>query len=118
MSAPDPDDLVIEVLERPGGVLLRLVGDVDVMVVSRLRDALNDALIGDSDRVVLDLADLRWIDSVGIGVVVAAWKRGRAAGTALVLWRPSTKAQAILRLSRLDRVMTVLPDDAEDPFAA
>ena len=38
--------------------------------------------------------------------------------TVLVLWRPSSKAGAVLKISRLDRVMTVVIDDEADPFAA
>ncbi|WP_139977341.1 STAS domain-containing protein [Nocardioides litoris] len=112
------DDLSVEVSAHARGVLVVLRGDVDVRAAGTLRSALHDALGRHTERIVLDLGGLTWIDSVGLGVLVAAWKRARAAGTDLVLWRPSSKALAVLRLARLDRVMTVELGADSDPFAA
>lgn len=114
----DDDDVAITVERRDRVALVILVGDVDFRSVPRLRETLTDLLTEGHERIVLDLSRLTWIDSLGLGVLVAAWKRARAAGTALVLWRPSSKAGAVLKISRLDRVMTVVLDDEADPFAA
>lgn len=110
-------DVTITVERRPNAALVQLVGEVDFRSVSDLRDALTDLLVDHHERVVVDLSQLTWIDSLGLGVLIAAWKRARAAGVTMVLWRPSTKAAAVLKISRLDRVMTVVVDEA-DPFAA
>lgn len=114
----DDDDVTISVERRDRVALVSLVGDVDFRSVPRLRETLTDLLTEGHERIVLDLSELTWIDSLGLGVLVAAWKRARAAGTVLVLWRPSSKAGAVLKISRLDRVMTVVLDDEADPFAA
>ena len=115
MSSQDDGGLVLETALRDDAVVVRVAGEVDFRVVPLLRDELNDALALGRARLVVDLSALTWVDSLGLGVLVAAWKRARAGGTELVLWRPSSKAMAILRLARLDRLMTIV---LEDPFEA
>lgn len=112
------NDVTIAVERRGRTVLVSLVGGVDFRSVSRLRETLTDPIVEDHDRIIVDLSLLTSIDSLGLGVLVAAWKRARAAGISMVLWRPSSKAAAVLQISRLDRVITVVDDKVTDPFAA
>ena len=118
MSSHTDQHVSLRTVEHDGALLLEVTGEVDFETVPALRDALATALSGGHARVVVDLADLQWLDSLGVGVLVAAYKRARAARVELVLWRPSSKARAILRLSGLDQVMTVVTDEAADPFRA
>ena len=64
--------------ERHGDcVTLALVGDVDVLEVGAVRRSLNDALIDGCSLLVVDLSGVTFMDSVGLGVLVATWKRTR-----------------------------------------
>ena len=111
-------DVTITVETRARVSVVCIDGEVDFRSVSDLRAAMTDLLTEHHDRIVVDLSRLTWIDSIGLGVLVAAWKRARPTGAELVLWRPSPKAAAVLKIARLDRVMTVVVDDQVDPFAA
>ena len=48
---------------------------MDVSCASELRDAINAALEGEATQVTVDLAEVPYIDSTGIGVLVGAAHR-------------------------------------------
>lgn len=65
-------------------VTVRVAGDIDLHTAPRLRDALL-AVTPNSQRVVVDMAGVSFLDSMGIGVLVGALKRARQSGGELVL---------------------------------
>lgn len=98
-------------------------GDVDVLRLGEVRRLLHDALIDGCRQLVVDLAGVTFIDSVGLGVLVATWKRARVLRVGLVLWRPSRQVASVLSLTALDRVLKVevrdeLPDLDDEPATA
>jgi anti-sigma B factor antagonist len=99
--------------ERHGDcVTVELVGDVDVLQVAAIRRLLGDALIDGCRLLVVDLAGVTFMDSVGLGVLVATWKRARVLRVEMVVWRPSPPVATVLSLTALDRVLRVdLRDD-------
>jgi anti-sigma B factor antagonist len=65
--------LDISTATEPHGVaVITIVGDVDISNAARLTDAVTAVVEGRSHRLVFDVADLRFIDSAGISVLVGA----------------------------------------------
>ena len=71
---------VTSVERRDGSVVMRLAGELDLYNAPALRAALLDATEDDPRRVVVDLADVRFIDSTTLGVLVEARSRDRRRG--------------------------------------
>jgi anti-sigma B factor antagonist len=86
-------------------VTVRLHGEVDVMVVDQVRVALTDALAAEPRSMVVDLSDLSFIDSTGLGALVFGFQRARDAGVAFKLSAPTTGVRQILVLSGLLEVV-------------
>ena len=75
--APPPPEFAVEVGEPAGGVrTLRPTGELDIATAPELERVLERPRAA-GDRVVLDLAELEFIDSTGLRVIVRA-RRGRA----------------------------------------
>jgi anti-anti-sigma factor len=78
--APPPPEFEVEVGEPAGGVrTLRPSGELDIGTAPKLERALLENRVA-GDRIVLDLADLEFIDSTGLRVIVhaaAAAEQGR-----------------------------------------
>ena len=100
--------MTITVDRTPGVVLVRLAGDVDVTTVPELRLTLH-ALTGPTARhvVVIDLADVTFLDATGLGVLVGAHRRAQRAGTWLELRNPTERVRRLLAITRLDRVLRI-----------
>ena len=87
-------------------VVVAVRGEVDIATAGPLRDHLTVA-VRSRQPVVVDLARVPFLDSTGLGVLVAAAKRARAGGTALVVARPQRLVRNALRLVRVDEVVDV-----------
>lgn len=101
----------LELLRKPGSAkddaggfvyVVHLSGNFVLEVVEEFQALFHTLVDGGMKNVALDLADLRYIDSTGIGVVIAAAKRIRAKGGDLVLLRVSGKILEIVNLVKLN----------------
>lgn len=93
------------------------IGELDLASVPRLRQAVV-ALVGSgSNDVVLDLAAVDFIDSVGLGGVVAVAKRVLAHGGRFRLARPEDRVWSVFTLVGLDQVFEC-HDDLDSATAA
>jgi anti-sigma B factor antagonist len=77
-----------------------------------LRDLVRSAL-AESNRIVLDLGDVPFIDSAGIGLLARLYSSAQLAGGALKLAHLNPVMQGMLQLTRLYTVFEVF-DTAED----
>jgi anti-anti-sigma factor len=80
-----------------------------------LRKQLNDIVDGGESRIVVDLSATDFIDSSGLGALIAALKIARKAGGDLRIVAPSRQVCTVLELSNLDRVLRSY-ESAESAF--
>lgn len=74
-------------------------GDIDAHTCPDLATALSP--LPGTDDVMLDVADVTFMDSSGLRVLISAHKDAEAAGRRLVIERPSTAVERILEVSGL-----------------
>jgi len=106
-------DLDITGSDEGDFTVIRLVGDVDVSAAARLRDALLRLITDTSEKVLVDLTDVPFLDSTGLGVLVARLKQLRLEGGDLALVIPSERLLRNFRITGLDRVFRIYPTVAE-----
>jgi anti-sigma B factor antagonist len=86
-----------------------LTGRLDGRSAGQVRDTLHAMLAAGSERLVVDLSGVELLDATGLGVLVGAHRRARLAGRDLVLRGAHGRVARLLRLVRLDRVITLEP---------
>jgi anti-sigma B factor antagonist len=84
---------------------IRIAGELDALSVTELMPVLDD-VVRSSRRVVMDLSELRTIDSAGLKTLVRADRRLRAQGGALEIDGAGAQPLAVFRLMKLDRLLT------------
>jgi anti-sigma B factor antagonist len=77
-----------------------------------LRDQVR-ALINDDSRILLNLADVTYIDSGGLGTLVALYTTARNAGGALKLSRLTARVGDLLQVTKLLTVFEVYNSEEE-----
>jgi anti-sigma B factor antagonist len=79
LSVPDEGrsvaDLELESRESADGASVVVRGEIDMATAPQLRDALLGLVDGGASRIVLDCRGLDFLDSSGIGVLIAVRKR-------------------------------------------
>lgn len=81
-----------------GSTLVGVSGEVDVSNAAELREQLEEVLSGDATAVTIDLSQVPYIDSTGIGVLVGAAHRAKDKGVELVVSRPQSNVARVLAL--------------------
>ncbi len=61
-------------------------------------------------RIVLDLSDTTFMDSMGLGVIVSLMKVARQYESELVLWSVSGQVEEVITLAGLNQVLKIDPD--------
>ncbi len=105
--------LAIASREVDGVTVLELSGRITLGEGSvQLRDAIRD-LIGKGQRhILLDLGEVNYIDSSGLGELVSAYTTAKNQGAALKLLKLTKKVHDLLQLTKLYTVFDIYDDEA------
>lgn len=95
---------------------VRVAGDLEIGSAPRLEQALRHT-DPPPRMVVLDLRELRSIDSSGVEVIVDASTRARLSGRRLVLIRGPSQVDRVLALSHACDLLEIVDLDPPDPLA-
>lgn len=93
--------------EEGAHCLLEITGEIDLATSPSLRERLRDVLDQSPTAVVVDLDEVPFLDSTGLGVLIAAYKRAAAVDVPLCLARPQRIVANALALVRIDTVIPV-----------
>lgn len=92
----------------PAGILiLDVSGDLDAANSQVLRDTLVPAIDQERGVIVLDMTEVNYIDSVGLGTLVAGLKRANEHGAQLRFVVTNPQIQKVLNITGLVRVLDV-----------
>jgi anti-anti-sigma factor len=99
--------LIVKILQ-PSGILDSIRGN-------ELRREINEAINDNrTDIVLIDLKDVKFIDSSGLGTLVSAMKIVRAAGSQFFLCSIDGQVKMLFELTKMDRVFEKFAD--QDDF--
>jgi anti-sigma B factor antagonist len=88
-------------------LLIDLAGELDLSTAPQLWAAIDEAIAAGHDRLVLDLAELTFVDSTGLGVFVRAAKELRAVGGEVSLRSPGERVTKLLQITKLEDVFEI-----------
>jgi anti-sigma B factor antagonist len=114
MRAAGPSGrLVLEYRLDSRVAVVKVTGEVDVSTSGALRDGLLRVITDENTAgMVVNLADVNFIDSTGIGVLVGVWRQTRATNRGLALAAPSIHARRVLNTAGLAKVFWIYDTEA------
>jgi anti-sigma B factor antagonist len=106
-------DLVPSARQDGDTLVFEFRGEIDLHNSPELRTAVLDLVVkANPKRLVLNLAQVPYMDSSGIAVLVELLSRLRRAGGKVFLTNLQPRVQSILQIARLDTIFTVTADEA------
>ena len=81
-------------------VVVHVDGDIDVATSDQLRDDMSH-LVDSGPNLVLDLTEVRFMDTIGINALLAARSAVRRHGGSLAVRNPSNTVQRVLEVTGL-----------------
>ncbi|MEM8611765.1 MAG: STAS domain-containing protein [Cyanobacteria bacterium P01_H01_bin.105] len=97
-------DLGVQVIE-PNGIL-------DGTQTATFRQQVDFALDKDAKVLLIDLKDITFVDSSGLGVLVACLKNARTAGCKMYVCSINDQIRMLFELTSMDRVFEIFEDRA------
>jgi anti-sigma B factor antagonist len=100
----------ITLTERNGVTILSLRADrLDAHNSDMVKDELKLLYAGDAKKVLVDLGEVRFIDSSGLGALVSGFKNAVSSRGRLALSGLQAQVVTMFELTRLNRVFDIFP---------
>ncbi|MBE8989499.1 STAS domain-containing protein [Nostoc sp. LEGE 12450] len=93
--------------------LLELSGILDGIRGNELRREVSDILLTGTDILLLDMKEVKFIDSSGLGALVSAMQMARNANTKLFVCSISDQVRMLFELTKMDRIFQTFADQDE-----
>jgi anti-anti-sigma factor len=103
LLAPDPSsppELTLEADTTLEHIVVRCSGRITSATVDLLLTTVRP-LIFQTKRILLDLGEIRYMDSAGLGTVVQLWAASKQAGTELSVTNLNERVQDLLNVANL-----------------
>lgn len=84
--------------------VIEVSGEIDVYTAPRLREAIVGIVEGGRTKLIIDVEKVDFLDSTGLGVLVGALKKVRAAGGSLDIVCTHERIIKIFAITGLDKV--------------
>jgi anti-sigma B factor antagonist len=85
--------------------LYTVSGEVDISNAHLLKSKLETSYSEHAADLMIDVSDLGYIDSTGLGVIIGLFGQIRGAGHRIVLINPKENVKKLLRITSLDKVL-------------
>lgn len=108
---------MFDIQERGAAVVAIAPSQLDAGTSGESRETLLAAISSSRPRMVIDMSMLGFVDSAGLGVLVAALKTSRAAGGDVRLCGVTPTVRSILDMTRLSQKFGIY-DSVEDALAS
>ena len=110
-------DLTLTTREADGKTIVAVGGEIDVYTAPKLRDKISELVATGAYDLVVDMHEVEFLDSTGLGVLVGGLKKVRAHDGSLQLVCNQDRLLKIFRITGLAKVF-VIHETADEALAA
>ena len=110
-------DLTLETRDADGVTIVAVGGEIDVYTAPKLRDRITELVADGVYHLIIDMEQVEFLDSTGLGVLVGGLKKVRAHDGSLQLVCNQERLLKIFRITGLAKVFTI-HESAESATAA
>jgi anti-anti-sigma factor len=100
-----------------GIALVHLSERLDLLSAAEVKQRLTDLIAQGYTRLVVNLAQVSFIDSSGLGALISGLKAARVAGGDIRIAHPTEQVQSLLQLTALHKVLRPY-ETVDDALAA
>ena len=100
------EDPIAGIVRNDDSIVVRLAGEIDLYNAAAVREALLECCAESPERLIVDLSEVKFIDSTALGVLIEARTR-LANRRAFLLAAPGLETRRALEISGLDRHFSV-----------
>jgi len=103
----------VEVRSADGAAVIVVSGELDLASAPALEEELTRAVTNGADPVIVDLRELEFIDSTGLGLLIKANRKAEAAGRRFAIVRGQSQVQRLLGVTGIEQRLTLVDSPEE-----
>ena len=107
-------NLEINVTEGEKQTLVSLSGEVDVYTASKLKETLNPLAEQDGQSLIVDLSNIDYIDSTGLGIFIGTLKITEKSNSELKLTGLNERVKRLFEITGLNEVIDINTEKREE----
>lgn len=107
-------ELYIEKTREMDTSILKVSGEIDAYTAPQLKDELLPLIKESDSKVLVDLSDVNYIDSTGLGVFIGALKTANEKGSSYKLVGLQKRVKRLFSITGLDEVIDIDEEKREE----
>ena len=88
-----------------GATIIRATGHLDMVAAPQFKALVASIVMGEHAGIVVDLGEVEFVDSSGIGALISGLRTSREAGSSFRIAAPTAQVLAVLDLTNVDRIL-------------
>ncbi|WP_018924810.1 STAS domain-containing protein [Salsuginibacillus kocurii] len=100
-------NLTLQTKETEAGTRVMVEGEIDAYTAPELRETLIPLTEKQNTEVVVDLANVEYIDSTGLGIFIGALKSAHSNGSELAITGVNERVHRLFSITGLDEVIDI-----------
>jgi anti-sigma B factor antagonist len=101
----------ISTREKGKVLIFDIRGDLDAKSASVLKERINEKITDGKSYILINLSDVPYMDSAGLGVLVSGLKNANRLSGDLRIWGLQDEVKSIFELTRLNKVFQIFEDE-------
>jgi anti-sigma B factor antagonist len=106
-------DLKIEVIKRNDYAVLELIGEVDAYTSSRFREIIISVIEEGNVDVVINMLEVEYIDSSGLGALVGGLKRATERNGRILILCNNPQVKKVFEITGLEKVFPIFINEKD-----
>lgn len=106
-------DLRIKVRDSNGTPVIELGGELDAYTCSRFREAVIEVIQNGHTNIIINMEDVEYIDSSGLGTLVGGLKRVSEQKGTIAIICASTQIKKVFEITGLERVFPIYHNEED-----
>ncbi|MCT4618139.1 MAG: STAS domain-containing protein [Marinisporobacter sp.] len=87
--------------------ILGVIGEIDIYTASELKETLMVMLDEHKENIKIDCAELSYIDSTGLGVLIGVLKRLKKYDRNIIIVNPKANVSKLFRITGLNKIFII-----------
>ena len=89
---------------------VRVTGEVDIYTTTQFKEPIEKLIEANTKYIFLDLTDLSYIDSTGIGILIELRKGSMSRDLNMTLINPQKNVVKLLQLTGVDQIFSIVEE--------
>ena len=106
-------DIKVDVKDAEGCKILNVCGDVDVYTSPKVKEHINSLIEKEVYKIVVNLEDVRYVDSTGLGVLIGTLKKVKEHNGYIVLVCTNPQIKKIFQITGLVKIFNMFVNNEE-----